>query len=79
MAVTKPYKFIRFGAMDVTKPYKFIGLRAMAITKPYKFIGLGGVEGRTYTGVSRWYLMHTPANHLYPPSLPAPNRTIASI
>ncbi len=26
MDVTKPYKFIRFGAMDVTKPYKFIGL-----------------------------------------------------
>ncbi len=23
--VTKPYKFIRFGAMDVTKPYKSIG------------------------------------------------------
>ncbi len=25
MDVTKPYKFIGFGAMDVTKPYKFIG------------------------------------------------------
>ena len=25
MYVTKPYKFIGFGAMDVTKPYKFIG------------------------------------------------------
>ena len=24
MDVTKPYKFIGFGAMDVTKPYKFI-------------------------------------------------------
>ncbi len=24
MDVTKPYKFIRLGAMDVTKPYKFI-------------------------------------------------------
>ncbi len=27
--VTKPYKFIGFGAMDVTKPYKFIGFGAM--------------------------------------------------
>ncbi len=26
MDVTKPYKFIGFGAMDVTKPYKFIGI-----------------------------------------------------
>ncbi len=25
---SKPYKFIRFGAMDVTKPYKFRGLGA---------------------------------------------------
>ncbi len=25
MDVTKPYKFIGFGAMDVTKPYEFIG------------------------------------------------------
>ncbi len=24
MEVTKPYKFIGFGAMEVTKPYKFI-------------------------------------------------------
>jgi hypothetical protein len=36
--VTKPYKFIGFGAMDVTKPYKFIGFGAMDVTKPYKFI-----------------------------------------
>ncbi len=28
MAITKPYKFIGFGAMDVTKPYKFIGFGA---------------------------------------------------
>ncbi len=28
MYVTKPYEFIRFGAMDVTKPYKFIGFGA---------------------------------------------------
>ncbi len=39
MDVTKPYKFIGFGAMDVTKPYKFIGFGAMDVTKPYKFIG----------------------------------------
>ncbi len=25
MEVTKPYRFIGFGAMDATKPYKFIG------------------------------------------------------
>ncbi len=30
MDVTKPYKFIRFGAMDVTKPYEFIGFGAHA-------------------------------------------------
>ena len=41
MDVTKPYKFIGFGAMDVTKPYKFIGFGAMDVTKPYKFIGFG--------------------------------------
>jgi hypothetical protein len=29
MDVTKPYKFIGFGAMDVTKPCKFIGFGAM--------------------------------------------------
>ncbi len=27
--------------MDVTKPYKFIGFGAMYVTKPYKFIGFG--------------------------------------
>ncbi len=27
--VTKPYKFIGFGAMEVTKPYKFKGCGAM--------------------------------------------------
>ncbi len=26
---TKPYEFIRFGAMEVTKPYEFIGFGAM--------------------------------------------------
>jgi hypothetical protein len=34
MGVTKPYEFIRFGAMEVTKPYKFIGFGAMEVTKP---------------------------------------------
>ncbi len=38
--LTKPYKFIGFGAMDVTKPYKFIGFEAMDVTKPYQCIGL---------------------------------------
>ena len=33
MAVTKTYKFIRFGAM-VTRPYQFIGFGAMDVTKP---------------------------------------------
>ena len=33
MDVTKPYKFIGFGAMDVTKPYKLIGFAAMDVTK----------------------------------------------
>ncbi len=41
--VTKPYKFIGFGAMDVTKPYKFIGFGALYVTKPYKFIGFGAI------------------------------------
>ncbi len=44
--VTKPYKFIGFGAMDVTKPNKFIRFGAMDVTKPYKFIGFGVVEGQ---------------------------------
>ena len=44
MEVTKPHKFIGFGAMEVTKPYKFIGFGAMEVTKPYKFIGFGAME-----------------------------------
>ncbi len=39
--VTKPNKFIGFGATDVTKPYKFIRFVARDATKPYKFIGFG--------------------------------------
>jgi hypothetical protein len=45
MDVTKPYKFIGFGAMDVTKPYKFIGFGATYGSKPYKFIGFGAIYG----------------------------------
>ncbi len=40
MDVTKPCKFIGFGAMDVTKPYKCIGLGAMDVTKLYKIHSL---------------------------------------
>jgi hypothetical protein len=31
MDVTKPYKFIGFGAMDVTKPYKLIWFGARTL------------------------------------------------
>ncbi len=44
MNVTKPYKFIRFGAMDGTKPYTFIGFGAMDVTNPNKFIGFGAMD-----------------------------------
>ncbi len=53
MDVTKPYKFIRFGAMDATKPYKFTGFGAMDATKPYKFIGFGATYTEQHTSV-RW-------------------------
>ena len=39
MDVTKPYKFIGFGAMEGTKPYKFKGFGAIEVTKPNKCIG----------------------------------------
>ncbi len=42
--VTKPYRFIGFGAMDITKPYRFIGFGAMDVTKPYRFIGFGAMD-----------------------------------
>ncbi len=32
---TKPYKIIRFVAMDITKPYKFVGFGAVVVTKPH--------------------------------------------
>ncbi len=41
MDVTKPYRFIGFGAMDVTKPYKFIGFAAMDVTEPSKVSKVG--------------------------------------
>ena len=40
--LTKPYEFIRFGAMDVTKPYEFIRFVAMRVTKPYIIYGVWG-------------------------------------
>ncbi len=43
MDVTKPYKFIRFGAMAITKPYEFIGCGATDVTKHYEFIGFGAM------------------------------------
>ena len=42
--VTKPFKFIGFGAINVTKPYKFIGFGAINVTKPYKFIRFGAIN-----------------------------------
>ncbi len=49
MDVTKPYKFIGFGAMDVTKSYEFIWFGAMDVTKPYEFIGFGAMDvGKPY-------------------------------
>jgi hypothetical protein len=43
--VTKPYEFIKFGAMDVTKPYEFIGFGAMDVTKPYELVSSMAVIG----------------------------------
>ncbi len=44
MDVTKPYKFIGFGAMDVTKLYEFIGFGAMDVTNPYEFTRFGPMD-----------------------------------
>jgi len=39
---TKPYEFIKFGAMDVTKPYEFIRFGVMDVTKlSMNLYGLG--------------------------------------
>ncbi len=61
MDVTKPPKFIGFGAMDVTKPHKFMGFGAMDVTKPYKFIGFElKVSEYEFPGVGRelYALLH---------------------
>ncbi len=42
--VTKPYEFIRFGALDVTTPYEFIGFGALEVTKPREFIWFGALD-----------------------------------
>ncbi len=41
MAVTKPYEFIGFGAMDVTKPYKSIGFGAKAGRRAVALVVVG--------------------------------------
>ena len=43
MDVTKSRKFICF-LVDVTKPYKFIGFGARYVTKPYEFIWFGAMD-----------------------------------
>jgi hypothetical protein len=43
MDVTKSRKFICF-LVDVTKPYKFIGFGARYVTKPYEFIEFGAMD-----------------------------------
>ncbi len=63
MDVTKPFRFIWFGAMGVTKPYKFIAFRAMDVTKPYEFIWLGDIHGlKRYKFIGfRWaFISQTP-------------------
>ncbi len=40
--VTKPYKFIGFGARGVTKPYELIGFGAMDATEPPSIYRLWG-------------------------------------
>ena len=54
MDVTKPYKFIGFGAMDVTKPYKCTGFGAMGATKPYKCIRFDAPNPIIVEGVGPW-------------------------
>ena len=56
MYVTKPYKFIRFGAMDVTKPYKFIGFETNGCHQTLSNLkGLGPVDvTKPYTLYTVW-------------------------
>ena len=44
MEVTKPYKFIGFGAMEVTKPYRFIGFGAQDATCQFLVVEAGDGE-----------------------------------
>ncbi len=44
MDVTKPYKFVCFGAMYITKTYKLIGFGAMDVTKKCKCICFGAMD-----------------------------------
>ena len=60
---TKPYKFIRFGAMNVTKPYEFIGFGAMDVTKAYEFIGFGAPPDRLQAKPARQARPHDPRNN----------------
>ncbi len=62
MDVTKPYRFIRFGAMDVTKPYEFIGFgavqdifgsRAWQLGRP-RYTRAPGATGIREPGYTRW-------------------------
>ncbi len=55
MDLTRPYKFVRFGATDVAKPYKVKGFGAMDVTKPYN--GVRVAEDRLLPSVAadgRW-------------------------
>ncbi len=47
MDVTKPYEFIKFGAMDLTKPYGFIGLGSLSarVRRRGWAAGKGGILG----------------------------------
>jgi hypothetical protein len=57
MDVTKPYEFMRFGAMDVTQPYKFTGFGAMDVTKPAKYtIYNRHLLGKGTQIMSKWWL-----------------------
>ncbi len=44
LSITKPYKFIGFGAMDVTKPRNCTGFGAMTVTKPFEGSNLTPLE-----------------------------------
>ena len=70
LEVTKPYKFIGFGALDATKPYKFIGFgparphrtHAASVGAP-----ASAAEVRAPQLIWRLVLEDTPWRQLYPP------------